>query len=108
MSVVRRDPQVHDRLSARFRGHGKPQERDHYVYQGFWIKRIPSHATTCLNADGGGIRLNVVFCTEIMSNVAASRVEKQVAISRLRSLVLIATIDLVVERTKVFLYACPA
>jgi hypothetical protein len=40
-----------------------------------------------------------------MSNVVASPVEKQVAISRLRSPVLIATIDLVVERTRVFLYA---
>jgi len=43
-----------------------------------------------------------------MSNVVASRVEEPVAISRHRSLVLIATIDLVVELTRVFLYPCPA
>ena len=62
LRLLRRDPQMHNRLSARFRRQRQTKQRRHRVHHGLRIECIPSHAIASSDAKRWGARATVILC----------------------------------------------
>src|SRR4029077_3455267 len=76
LSLLRRDPQMHNGLSARFRRQRQTKQRRHRGHHSFRIERLRSHAIASSSAERRGGPPSFIFRAWPLSRIIVRKAKK--------------------------------